>query len=315
MHGPSKKLGNLDYWDTLRRVAKLGSMNKAASEMKVDVASVSNKIRVLEENLGFEVLTIDKKSHKSYLTPKGETSLKKLSPLLDQFYYALTEICETKAEYRETLKINVSNGLLGIMTDWLKTFCNQNEGINIELVDNKSIDLGRQLGFDIAIFANYGQRPPGECIDLGAAPTYMVASKNYLKINPIDKPEELIHHRLISCSNWNCEQKYLYGQRSKIPISWGSFFGVDNCTTLVSAVKEGVGIGWGVPSYLCRNELKSGELIRLFAPLESASFNFFLATGSKSENPLQHELLNFILSSWKREFSALKPLAPSYALR
>lgn len=75
MENPKKKLGNLDYWDTLRRVAKLGSMNKAASEMKVDVASVSNKIRVLEENLGFEVL--DRKSHSSFLTPKGETSLKK----------------------------------------------------------------------------------------------------------------------------------------------------------------------------------------------------------------------------------------------
>ena len=313
MMNPNKKLGNLDYWNTLRRVAKLGSMNKAAIEMKVDVASVSNKIKVLEDNLGFEVL--DRTSHSSFLTPKGETSLKKISPLLDEFYHAINEVSEVKSENKETLKINVSNGLLGIMTGWLKIFCSRNKGVNIELVDNKSIDLGRQLGFDIAIFANYGQRPPGECLDLGPAPTYMVASSEYLKNNPIDSPKELIHHRLVSCSNWSCEQRYLYGPKTKIAICWESFFGVDNSTTLVSAVKKGVGIGWGVPSYLCKRDLESGELVRLFAPLESASFNFFLATGCKSDNPLQHELLNFILSYWKKDFSELKTSAPCYALR
>lgn len=143
----------------------------------------------------------------------------------------------------------------------------------------------------------------------------MVASSDYLEKNPIGSPKELVYHRLVSCSNWSCEQKYLYGPKSKIPIRWESFFGVDNCTTLVFAVKKGLGIGWGVPSYLCKKELESGELIRLFTPLESASFNFFLATGCKKDNPLQQELLNFILSSWKKEFSELKTFAPCYALR
>lgn len=47
-----KKLENLDYWFTLSRVAALGSMNKAAEELNIDVSSVSNKIRVLEKALG-----------------------------------------------------------------------------------------------------------------------------------------------------------------------------------------------------------------------------------------------------------------------
>ena len=82
-----KKLENLDYWFTLSRVAALGSMNKAAEELNIDVSSVSNKIRVLEKALGYELL--ERQSHSSFLTAQGESVLKTIFPIVEDFTYTV----------------------------------------------------------------------------------------------------------------------------------------------------------------------------------------------------------------------------------
>mgnify|MGYP002308605631 FL=1 len=238
-----KKLENLDYWFTLSRVAALGSMNKAAEELNIDVSSVSNKIRVLEKALGYELL--ERQSHSSFLTAQGESVLKTIFPIVEEFTYTLTQLCQEDKETRQTIKINVSNGLLELVIGWIKLFCQLYPDVDFELTDNKSEDLGHQLGFDIAVFANFSQRPPGECRDLGVAPTYMAASKEYLSTHPVRSPEDLKRCRIISCYNWNCGQRFLYGPHGteNIPLSWGGFFGLDNSTSLLCAVKKGLGIG------------------------------------------------------------------------
>lgn len=311
----ASRLKNLDYWFTLSRVASLGSMNKAAEELGIDVSSVSNKIKAIETELGQKLL--ERKAHASYLTTEGERALKLITPLLDQFLYSIDQLHSDNSEDRVTLRLNVSNGLLILMVEWMKDFCKKYPEVDIELTDNKSLDLGHQLGFDIAIFANYSQKPPGECRDLGVAPTYLVASREYLDKHPIHSPEEMINHRVLSCYNWNCGQRFLYGEAGsiKIPVRWKNFFGFDNNTTLVTAVEKSVGIGWGVPAYLCEEQLKSGKLVRLFEPYESVGLHFFLATGSVEFKGIRQKLLEYITESWRKKFKAYRTMAPCYALR
>lgn len=310
-----KKLENLDYWFTLSRVAALSSMNKAAEELNIDVSSVSNKIRVLEKALGYELL--ERQSHSSFLTAQGESVLKTIFPIVEDFTYTLTQLCQEDKETRQTIKVNVSNGLLELVIGWIKLFCQLYPDVDFELTDNKSEDLGHQLGFDIAVFANFSQRPPGECRDLGVAPTYMAASKEYLSTHPVRSPEDLKRCRIISCYNWNCGQRFLYGPHGtkNIPLSWGGFFGLDNSTSLLCAVKKGLGIGWGIPVYMCQKDLNNGALVRLFEPYESAGLHFYMAVGSHRFTGIRKEFLDFFLSSWKREFQAYKTHAPCYALR
>lgn len=145
----------------------------------------------------------------------------------------------------------------------------------------------------------------------------MAASKEYLSTHPVRSPEDLKRCRIISCYNWNCGQRFLYGPHGtkNIPLSWGGFFGLDNSTSLLCAVKKGLGIGWGIPVYMCQKDLNNGTLVRLFEPYESAGLHFYMAVGSHRFTGIRKEFLDFFLSSWKKEFQAYKTHAPCYALR
>lgn len=200
----------LDIWYLVRRVAQLGSMNKTAAETGLDVGRISSKIRALETELGFALFR--RKPHSVVLTARGAAMLTEISPLLDQFEGCLQKFSSSSDLIKRTLKIKVPNGTISVFIRWFKSFREEFPAFDIELTDNKSIDLGSQMGFDVAVFCNLNQKPPGPIEKLGDAPTFLVASPKYLETHPkIISPEDLDSHCLISCFNWNTSLRCLYG--------------------------------------------------------------------------------------------------------
>ena len=310
-----QRLSDLYTWNLVERVASLGSMNKAAEELQLDVSSVSNKVKQLEKALGYELF--ERLAHSCVLTSKGELALKSLSPILIDFSNTMLKVADEERSSHDQLKINVANGLLPLMVEFLGEFKESHyPNAEIVLTDNKSQDLGHQLGFNVAIFANFGQRPPGHCTDLGIIPTIMVAATEYLRKHPLDCPQDLIHHTLISCYNWNCGQRMLYRSDGQaIALNWENLFGVDTNQTALCAVRREIGIGWGIPLHLCEEGLMDGSLTRIFPDCESAALHFFLAVNSAPLTQITSDFVLFVRKKWQERFREMPAFAPCYALR
>lgn len=310
-----QRLSDLYTWNLVERVAALGSMNKAAEELESDVSSVSNKLKQLEKALGYDLFK--RLPHSCVLTSKGELALKSLSPFLLDFSNKILRVANGDRSSHDLLKVNVSNGLLPFMVEILGEFkASHYPDAEIELTDNKSQDLSHQLGFNVAIFANFGQRPPGHCSDLGIIPTIMVAATEYLRKHPLSCPQDLAQHTLVSCYNWNCGQRMLYFSNGQsIALNWKDLFGVDTTQTALCAVRNGIGIGWGIPLHLCEEGLKDGTLTRIFPDCESIAVHFFLAVDSGPMTQITSDFIFFIRKKWEEKFGGESAFAPCYALR
>lgn len=310
-----QKLSDLYAWNLVERVASLGSMNKAAEEVKLDVSSVSNKIKQLESAVGYELFS--RLPHSCVLTAKGEIALKTMAPLLMDFSSRICKVSLKENEDNHFLRVNVANGLIPFMVELIGEFKEAYyPDAEFELTDNKSQDLGHQLGFDVAVFANFAQRPPGYCSDLGVLPTIMVASSEYLKKRPISLPEDLASHTLISCSNWTCGQRMLYrADGSSISLSWKTLFGVDTNQTALCAVRNGLGVGWGIPLHLCAEGLEDGTLTRVFPDCESVALHFFTAVKTEPLTQIASDFRTFLREKWQQRFKGTLSFAPCYALR
>lgn len=310
-----QRLSDLYTWNLVERVAALGSMNKTAEELELDVSSVSNKVKQLEKALGYELF--ERLAHSCVLTSKGELALKSLSPLLIDFSNTILKVADAERSSHEQLKVNVANGLLPLMVEFLGEFKELHyPNAEIELTDNKSQDLSHQLGFNVAIFANFGQRPPGHCTDLGIIPTIMVAATEYLRKHPLECPQDLSQHTLISCYNWNCGQRMLYrSDGESIALNWKNLFGVDTNQTALCAIRREIGIGWGIPMHLCKGGLNDGSLTRVFPDCESAALHFFLAVNSTSLTQITSDFVIFVRKKWQERFREMSAFAPCYALR
>lgn len=298
----------------VRRVAQLGSMNKTAAEAGLDVGRISSKIRALEKELDFALFR--RNPHSVALTARGAAMLTEISPLLDQFEDCLLKFSSSSDSIKQTLKIKVPNGTIPVFIRWLKAFREEFPDFDIELTDNKSIDLGSQMGFDVAVFCNLNQKPPGPIKKLGDGPTFLVASPQYLENHPkIISPEDLNSHCLISCFNWNTSLRCLYGpDGTTTTVKAQHFFGVDCSQSCLQAALEGIGIGWGVPLILCRGALSRGDLVRLLHPFETAGLSYYISEAKQVSLPTGMTLGEWIAHQWQREFGHLTRLSPAFAL-
>ncbi len=304
----------LETWDLVSRVAQLGSMNKTAAETGSDVGRISSKIRALEKELGFEIFR--RKAHSVVLTNRGAALLAEISPLSDQFKECLNRFSSSPNSLKQTLKIKVPNGTIPVFIRWLKMFREEFPSFDIELTDNKSIDLGSQMGFDVAVFCNLNQKPPGPVQKLGDGPTFLVASPQYLAAHEkITSADDLSSHCLISCFNWNTSLRCLYGpDGTSTPVKAEHFFCVDNSQSCLQAVLEGLGIGWGIPFILCQEALKRGEVIQLLHPLETAGLSYYLSEARQIHLSSGVTLGEWINRQWQKEFGHLTRLSPAFAL-
>lgn len=304
----------LDTWHLVRRVAQLGSMNKTAADAGLDVGRISSKIRALEAELGFEIFR--RNPHSVALTARGTAMLTEISPLLDQFEGCLQKFSTSSDSIKRTLKIKVPNGTIPVFIRWFKAFREEFPDFDIELTDNKSIDLGSQMGFDVAVFCNLNQKPPGPIERLGDVPTFLVASPKYLETHPkIISPKDLDSHCLISCFNWNTSLRCLYGpDGATTSVKAQHYFCVDCSQSCLQAALEGIGIGWGVPSILCRDALSRGDLVRLLQPFETVGLSYYLSEAKPLSLPSGKTLGEWIANHWQMEFGHLTRLSPAFAL-
>ncbi len=256
-------------------VVQLGSFSAAGRQNGLSPASVSRIIRALEEDVGGRLL--NRNSRKLNLTEAGGLYFSQLEQILQEITAANESVACLQSFPRGTLRVH-SRLLIGnqYIMPALPGFMARYPEIKVELLmSNYNVDLVDQaIDVDIRI---------GELHDslliarkLVSAERVVCATPDFIaRHGPISTPADL---KDANCLTYMLNRgqpvwRFLDKTREVTAVPVSGSFQSDNGQALIAAAKAGLGVGlfqeWSV-----RDELKSGELVRILADYQVSHMEF-----------------------------------------
>ena len=273
------------------------SFTKAAEELGVTPAAISNQIKSLERQN--DVQLFRRLTRSVVLTEAGEYAL----PLLRQGFDSLAKATERlrAAEARDTLTVSV---LPFFAAKWLvprlDRFYQAHADTNVRIdATMKAVDLARD-GVDVCVRLGFGDYPGLSATKLMNEEAFPVCSPRLLASGgPLASPRDLTNHTLL----------HVESDEFEFP-AWGTWLEAAGVNTIdatrgprfnqlglqVQAAVEGHGIALA-SGVLVRDDLYSGRLIRPFdMAIETGLAYYLLCRQEASNQPLVVEFRNWILA-------------------
>lgn len=262
--------------------ARHGSFTKAADELALTQSAVSRQVQALEAQLEVELFKRD--GRRIELTPAGALYQHELAAALGRIRSATLQTIAHKSQVG-TLNLAVlptfgSRWLLPQMHD----FYARHPGFVVHIHSRIALaDLSvAAQDMNALICAGDGNWPGYIAHPLMVEQLLVVASPSALPDHAALQPADVTRHSLLSVVSR--------------PHAWSDWFehnGLDHhvmrpgpsfevTSHLIQAVAAGIGIAL-VPSVLVRDELAKGELVSLFAPMNSGR-SYYLAYPARFQN-------------------------------
>lgn len=265
---------NLNWIRTFEASARLLSFTRAAEELSLTQAGVSQHIRMLEEQLGERLFTRLPRAVR--LTEAGEAYLKVVRESLDRLRLGTSDIFGPADEGEIRLRVDPA-----FFTYWLAPrlgrFLNTYPDIGLHLTPtSQAIDTDWDE-FDLEISQDSDRVSGLDAIALLGDPVFPVCRPDVAA--DLHQPEDILRQRLLHVQGnldawpeWFAVARLF--SRSKSPSLL-----VDCSSAAITCAEEGLGIALGSASLITR-QLESGRLIRPFpSPLETIGI-FYLLTPS-----------------------------------
>ncbi|WP_395022466.1 LysR substrate-binding domain-containing protein [Dongia sp.] len=174
--------------------ARLGSVRRAAEELHVTPAAVTQQIRALEADLGLAV--VQKRGNALELTEAGLRGKDPLINAFRQMQQAVERMRQRKAPRRLRLSVEPAFAVNWLISR-LPRYRELPNALDVLLDPTKTVvDLAGNEA-DLAIRFGRGHYPGLESIDLFEDEILPVCAPDYLKRHPISKPKDLVQHQLL----------------------------------------------------------------------------------------------------------------------
>jgi len=272
---------NLNWIRSFEASARLLSFTKAAQELALTQAGVSQHIRMLEEQLGERLFVRLPRAVR--LTDAGEAYLRVVRESLDRLKFGTSDIFGSGEEGRVHLRIDPGfaaywlapriSGFLEEFPDIALTIAPAIQGIDTDWDEYDieiSIERDREAGVDAIVLA-------GDTV-------FPVCHPRFASV--LQKPEDILQHRILCRPGEEADwQEWFRLAGLSAPLNL-PMIEIESPTTVFAFVEEGVGLALGHGS-LMAPLLKSGRLIRPFpSPLEIIGI-FYLVT--PTAHPLRRQ--------------------------
>ncbi len=245
-------------------VVEKGGFAAAGRALAVPKSLLSRRVRQLEDRLG--VRLIQRTSRQFVVTDVGQALYRRARAALDEMEAAEAEVrCQTDSlsgRVRLSCSVGMAQYTLG---DILSRFLLENPGVEVILnVTNRHVNLV-ESGIDIALRGHVGALPDSSLIQRTVArtPWFLFASPAYLeRAGCPSTPEDLGSHVGLK-AGWRPElgEWSLLGPKgTRSSVHFRPKLCSDDMSTLKTAAAAGLGIV-ALPGYVCRQELKAGELV------------------------------------------------------
>jgi LysR family glycine cleavage system transcriptional activator len=261
----------------LEAVARLGSVNRAASEIGLTRSAVSHQLRFLEEQLGFAITA--KAGRGIQLTPRGEIYARDVRRAL----LLLAEAQGRSGESGLTGKLRVSCAP-GFGTFWLCAHIGEFRAsypfLKLEIVTPRRFDDVTERGVDVFIAFGDGDwagRWVEPLVDLRFSPVCSPALLNAAGgLNSVDDVARLPLLHLSDTGDWS---RWIAVARAE-GIDAGSGIVFSDMHLLIAAALAGQGIAMGDP-ITAGDALDEGRLVRPFAATIRSPNSYYLVTDRK----------------------------------
>jgi LysR family glycine cleavage system transcriptional activator len=282
------RLPPLNSLRAFESAARHQSFVKAADELAVTPAAVSQQVRSLEQVLGCELFR--RLPRGLILTQTGRAAL----PELQKGFAHLAQAVEDAKGGSVAGPLRVS-AMPSFATRWLvprlASFIESYGDIDIEIRgETRTVDFARDDA-DLAIRYGQGRYPGLETRLLLEEEVFPVCAPSLLNgPKPLRRLEDLRHHTLLHHGQITREEATLTWRqwlgeagRSKVDAERGPRF--NDSVMLAEAAVRGIGIALG-RSALVAEDLAAGRLVRPFSVSRPADFAFWIVMPEgRSRNP------------------------------
>ncbi|MEM8500909.1 MAG: LysR substrate-binding domain-containing protein [Pseudomonadota bacterium] len=273
-----------DYFYFVHVVEK-GGFTGASNSLGIPKSRLSRHIAQLEARL--DAILIQRTTRQSKLTELGDVFYQRARAVVDQVELAEAELTRKKNTLQGDVTLSCSVGVAQFaLKELIARFMTDNPLVSVlQQVTNQNIDL-IAAGVDMSIRGHTGPLPDSNVIQrpLAVVEWNLFTSQSYLaNEKPIEAPTDLSIHQTLALGwqspgdRWRLE--HTTGTKEIIQIT--PRLKSEDMSTLKKAASEGLGIV-ALPAYTCRDELASGELIKILPEWHAGRANLSLIMARRS---------------------------------
>ncbi len=276
-------MNRLENIQTFIHVVERGSFSSAAEHLDIAKSMISKRIKVLEEDLGAQLL--HRTTRKLHLTQVGEVYYHRCLQILNDLDEADHLVGEHQTELKGRVRVAapLSFATMHLMP-LFNQFLAQNPQIQMELdLNDREIDVIAE-GFDLAI--RIGELSDSTLIakSLTRIRLIAVASPDYLKQNGNPQSIDALHkHHFLIYNNIPTGQFWPYEQgKARIKTRLYSNSG----DALLKAAVDSIGIAI-TPTFLCQKEIEAGLLQPVLKEYPIPSVKAYAVYPSRRYQPIR----------------------------
>ena len=285
-------------------VARHGSFTKAATEMGVSRAALSQSLKALEKQLGTRLLY--RTTRDMSLTEAGQHLLDSLQPSLATIESALRDLDEASGEPSGLLRVNMARmAARHFIEPHLSEFLDRYPRVTLELMLDDGLSSIVAEGCDAGI--RLGESLAEHMIAVPITPTLemaVVGTPDYFKRHGRpNAPADLVHH---NCINYRYRGGGLHDWEFAMPGSGHEFtvevkgrYVVNDDDGMLRAALQGIGLIQHI-NVAVQAAINDGRLTRVLREWCPPFPGFYLYAPSREQMPLKlRALLDFLVE--KRE--------------
>ncbi|MFX1677718.1 LysR family transcriptional regulator [Mitsuaria sp. CC2] len=283
------------------RVARQGSFTRAADELGVTRAAVSQNLKALERQLGVRLL--HRTTRDMSLTEAGQQLLDTLVPALEKIERAVQRLGDVDGAPSGLLRINTSRlAARALLAPHLAEFHQRYPAVKVELVMADSLsniiadgcDVGIRLGHSLSEHVVAVPITPPLSMAVVASPTYLDRRGTPKTV------EDLIGHDCINyrfagsgaLREWDFNEPGSAGRHFTQAVA-GSFTSNDD-ESMVTAAVQGLGL-IQIVDIAVRPQLADGSLVRVMREWTHELAAFYLYSPSREHRPAKVQALHDFL--------------------
>ena len=256
----ARRLPPLNTLRAFDAAARHESFTRAAEELCVTQAAVSQQVKVLEATLGLKLFSRERK--RLVTTDAGREYLAVVRDALDRIATGTDRLRRGRAS--DVLTVSASPDFAAKwLVPRLGRFAKAHPEIDLRVSSAlKQVDFA-QDGVDLAIRHGNGQWPGRDAVRLCSERLFAVCSPKLLSDrNPITQPSDVLKFPLLRLDGWTTWTQWFEAAGLSPPALRGPV--LNQASMLIDAAVDGQGIA------LARTALASGDLLkgRLLAPLD-----------------------------------------------
>lgn len=283
-------------------IARHRSFTKAATEMEMSRAALSQHLKSLEQQLNVRLL--HRTTRDMSLTEEGQRLFDAVAPALKMIDTAVAELGEVQSAPTGLIRVNTSRiAARTLLEPHLGEFLARYPGLRLELVLNDGFANIIADGADVGI--RLGESLDEHMVAVPVTPRIemaVVGSPAYFERHGIPQnPAELIQHNCLAyrftssgtLDRWSFTELDDEGHTQVFEPRGSAVFNDDE--SMLRAALQGVGL----IKYLdvcVREELESGQLVRVLQPWCQSFPGFYLYAPTRAQMPARvRALIDFLV--------------------